>query len=250
MSPHVLALAATTSAQDSGLFDVLIPAFEKADSQYQVRVMAVGSGEALRLGERKGADVLLVHSPRAEASFMEAGHGELRRSVMYDEFVIVGPVSDPAGIRGEKSAVEAFRRVAHDKVAFVSRGDDSGTHRREVDLWARAGVEPDGRWYRKASRGMGEMPRLASEQGAYTLTDRSTYLSLRDQLDLEVLVQDDPLLRNPYSVIVVRDAANIEGARDFADWLASEPAQRLIGSFGAKRFGRPLFTPDAQPPGD
>lgn len=244
-SPAPLVLASTTSTQDSGLFDELLPAFEKAEPRYQIRLVAVGSGEALRLGERGDADVLLVHSPAAEAEFMKAGHGEARRPVMYNDFVVVGPAADPAGIRG-LTAAAAFRAIAGHGVAFASRGDDSGTHRKELALWKAAGVSPAGAaWYIDVGQGMGETLGVAAERGAYALSDRSTFLFMNHLGNLRILVQGDSTLFNPYSVIVVRGARNLAGARAFARWITSPSGQRLIGTYGKARFGRALFTPSA-----
>jgi len=239
-------LASTTSTEDSGLFEVLLPGFQRARPGYRVRVIAVGSGEALRLAERGDADAVLAHSPRAEERFMAAGHGESRRPVMFNDFVIVGPEADVAVIRGLSGAATAFARIAGSAAPFISRGDDSGTHARERLLWDAARIEPAGSWYLEAGQGMGAVLMMASEKQAYTLTDRGTYLSLRDRLELSVLVEGDPALRNQYSVIVVRGAANPDGARAFAAWITSPAAQQLIGEFGRERFGRPLFTPNAE----
>ncbi len=242
---HEIVLASTTSTEDSGLFEALLPAFRRAHPDYRVRVIAVGSGEALRLAERGDADVVLAHSPRAEEKFMAAGHGESQRPVMFNDFVIVGPEADGAAIRGLRDAASALARIASSSAPFVSRGDDSGTHAREREVWAAAGVRPTGSWYVEAGQGMGAVLMMASEKQAYTLTDRGTYLSLRDQLLLTVLVEGDPALRNQYSVIVVRGAVNLEGGRAFTRWITAPPAQKLIGEFGLERFGRQLFTPNA-----
>lgn len=223
-----------------------MPAFRRADPRFRVRAIAVGSGEALRLGARGDADVLLVHSPRAEEEFMAAGFGESRRHVMSNDFVLVGPPDDPAEVRGLGDAAAALRRIAEARAPFVSRGDESGTHAKERELWAAAGIAPAGPWYLEAGQGMGAVLVLANERGAYTLSDRGTYLTLRDQLRLTVLVEGDDRLKNEYSVIVVAGAANAEGARAFADWLISEEAQRLIGAFGVERYGRPLFVPSTE----
>lgn len=241
-------LATTTSTQDSGLLDGLVPTFEE-QTGYRVKTIAVGSGQALRLGAEGEADVLLVHSPEAEAEFMAAGHGIDRRLVMHNEFVIVGPPDDPAGIRGLASAEEALARIAAAEALFISRGDDSGTHARERKLWQEAGIVPGGRWYQETGQGMGQTLIIASQKGGYTLTDRGTYLAQRRNLELEVLVEGDPGLFNVYHVIVVNPAKhpriNAEGARAFAQFITSTQAQEVIRSFGAERFGEPLFTPDA-----
>jgi tungstate transport system substrate-binding protein len=238
-------LASTTSTQDSGLFDELIPAFEEAYPEYRVQVIAVGSGEAMRLGEEKAADVLLVHSPAAEEEFVANGFGTERQDVMYNDFIIVGPADDPAGIKGMTSAADAFTQIAESESTFVSRGDESGTHAKEKTIWEAAALEPNGDWYQSAGQGMGEVLRISSEQGAYTLTDRATYLSAQDTLDLEIMVEGDEALFNQYGVIPVTDANNQEGAQAFADWIVSPEAQELIGSFGVEEFGEPLFVPNA-----
>jgi tungstate transport system substrate-binding protein len=244
--PSEIILASTTSTEDSGLFEAILPAFRGAHPEYRVRVIAVGSGEALRLAANGDADVVLAHSPRAEEEFMAAGHGESRRPVMYNDFVIVGPAEDPARVCGFLDAPSAFACIARHGLPFISRGDDSGTNARERELWSAAGLEPSGDWYREAGQGMGAVLMMASERGAYTLSDRGTFLSLRDRLRLEVVVEGDPRLRNQYSVIVVRDASNLEGARAFAEWMTSTAGQEAIGAFGVERFGRALFVPNAR----
>jgi tungstate transport system substrate-binding protein len=244
--PTEIILASTTSTEDSGLFEAILPAFRRAHPDYRVRVIAVGSGEALRLAARGDADVVLVHSPRAEEEFMAAAHGESRRPVMYNDFVIVGPAGDPARVCGFLDAPSALACIARHGSPFISRGDDSGTHARERELWAAAGVEPAGDWYREAGQGMGAVLMMASERRAYTLSDRGTFSSLEDRLRLDVVVEGDPRLLNQYSVIVVRDASNLEGARSFADWITSIAGQETIGGFGVESFGRPLFVPNAR----
>lgn len=237
-----LVLASTTSTQDSGLFDVLIPAFEEAYPQYKVEVIAVGTGEALKLGENKDADVLLVHAKAKEEAFVEAGFGTERHDVMYNDFIIVGPAADPAGIKGMTSP-EAFKKLATDaKSTFVSRGDDSGTFTKEMSIWkaAEEATPTPGGWYQSAGKGMGDVLKMASEQGAYTLTDRATYLTLKDTLDLEILVEGDKALFNQYGVIPVTDATNAEGAQAFMDWILSD-GQSVINEYGVEKFGAPLF---------
>ncbi len=237
-------LATTTSTYDSGLLDVLVPIFEK-QTGYRVKVIAVGTGAALRMGERGDADVLLVHAPEAEEAFMAAGHGLDREFVMYNDFVIVGPPDDPAHIRGLDDAVEALRRIARAQVLWLSRGDDSGTHKKEMALWREAGVAPQGAWYQETGQGMGATLTIASDKGAYTLSDRGTYLYLRHTLRLDILVEGDPRLFNVYHVIVVNPAkhpnVNVEGARAFADFLTSPQVQDIIRSYGVDEFGEPLF---------
>ena len=247
---ETVVLASTTSTEDSGLFDELLPAFEKSNSKYRIVVVAVGSGEALAIARRGDADVLLVHSPAAESTFMAEGYGDARRGVMYNDFVIVGDSSDPARIRGLRDAGLALAQIARAHAPFVSRGDQSGTHTKELALWKAAGVSPVDssagvRWYMDAGQGMGETLRIANERRAYTLSDRGTYLATRNSVALQILVEGDPRLRNPYSVITVRKAKQKVGAQRFADWIISDSAQRLIGSYGAARFGQPLFIPDA-----
>ena len=245
-----IVLSSTTSTEDSGLFDVLIPAFEAAHPSLRVRVLAVGSGQALELGRRGDADVLLTHAPTAESVFVAQGHGEARRAVMYNDFVLVGPAADPAGVRGESDAAAALARIAAAVAPFISRGDDSGTHRKELDLWEAAGLggpEARGPGYLEAGQGMGEVLRVAAEKEGYTLSDRSTFLFLRD-LPLEVLLEGDPRLTNPYGVIVVRKAKNRAGGRAFADWITSPAGQAVVGDYGRARFGQPLFFP-GEPPG-
>lgn len=244
-----LILASTTSTRDSGLFDELIPEFER-QTDYNVKTIAVGSGAALKMGERGDADVLLVHSPEAEEELMAAGHGVDRRLVMYNDFVIVGPSSDPAGVRGMESATQALQAIADKGSLFISRGDESGTHRRELGLWKGVGLDPSGRsWYQEAGVGMGEALMIASNKAAYTLSDRGTYVRLSERLSLEVLVEGDPELLNIYHVIRVNperhSGLKVEGAKAFADFLVSAETQEMIGTFGVEEFGQPLFIPAA-----
>lgn len=239
-------LASTTSTQDSGLFDVLLPAFEAAYPQYTVKAIAVGTGEALKLGEQKDADVLLVHAPASEKKFVEDGFGTERFEVMYNDFVLVGPATDPAGVKGAGDAAEALGMIAAAEAKFVSRGDDSGTHKKELGLWESAGVEPAGDWYEAVGQGMGEVLRIASERLAYTLTDRATYLNLKENLDLEVVLEGDEALFNQYGVIPVTDATNLQGAQDFAAWITSPDGQAVIETYGVEEFGQPLFVPNAK----
>lgn len=244
--PRQIILASTTSTEDSGLFDELIPAFEAAHPQFDVQVIAVGTGEALELGRRTDADVLLVHAPAAEKEFVAQGYGLERREVMYNDFVIVGPPDDPAGVRGLTDVNEALRRITSAGAPFVSRGDDSGTHKKEMELWRAAGIEPTRPAYLDAGQGMGEVLRIASERRGYTLTDRATYLFLQHALSLEVLVEGDERLFNQYGVLPVKGARNTAGAAVFTDWITSPEAQALIGRYGTDRFGQPLFVPNAR----
>lgn len=242
-----LILATTTSTQDSGLLDELLPQFTR-DSGWQVTTLAVGSGQAIELGRRGEADVLLVHSPAAEQAFVAEGTAGRRRLVMHNDFVLVGPAGDPARVRGLDST-GACGRIAATQALFVSRGDGSGTAAREEDLWKRAGIAPAGSWYQATGQGMGATLRVASEKAGYTLSDRATYLAQRETLALDVLSEGDPALLNVYHVIEMTAGAGArvrpDGARAFADWIVSPAAQEQIGRFGQAEFGQPLFTPDA-----
>jgi len=242
-----LLLATTTSFQDSGLLDVLVADFARKTG-YRVKATAVGSGAAIALGARGNADVVFAHSREAEERFMAEGNGERRLLVMHNDFVIVGPRTDRAGIGG-RQALDAFRAIAASRAPFISRGDDSGTHAFERGLWKSAGVAPSGEWYVEAATGMGQTLQIASEKAAYALADRGTFLARRGALALEILVQRDPPLVNPYHLMTVKAAkfprVNAPGANAFADYLVSAETQRLIGSFGIDRYGEPLFYPDA-----
>jgi tungstate transport system substrate-binding protein len=242
-----LILATTTSTQDSGLLDDLLPAFT-ADTGWQVKTLAVGSGQALELGRRGEADVLLVHSPAAEQKFVAEGSTGRRLLVMHNDFVLVGPAADPAKIKGATS-VDAMHKIAATQSVFISRGDDSGTNAKEKDLWAKAAVVPGGAWYQATGQGMGQTLRVASEKAGYTLSDRATYLAQRDTLTLQVLSEGDPGLLNVYHVIEMTTKAGErvqpDGAKAFADWIVSGPAQQRIATFGQAEFGQPLFFPDA-----
>lgn len=244
---EVLTLATTTSTRDSGLLDALLPMF-KEQSGVEVKLVAVGSGQALELGRRGDADVLLTHSPQAEEEFMAGGFGEERRPVMYNDFILVGPQADPAKVKGVASASEAFLQIARSTSAFVSRGDESGTHQTEKEVWKRVGVVPEGGWYIRAGAGMAEALRMASEKGAYTLSDRPTFLAQRPKLGLILVGAGDPLLRNNYSVIVVHPGkhphVNHRAARQFARFLLSEEVQRRIAQFGVAEYGELLFFPN------
>lgn len=246
-----LILATTTSTQDSGLLDYLLPFFEE-ESGAKVDVIAVGSGQALKLGEDGNADVLLVHSRAKEVEFMAANHGVRREDVMYNDFVIVGPQDDPAGIQGSAGAAEAFQKLSESGSAFISRGDESGTHSKEKAIWKAAGIEPAGDWYVSAGQGMGEILTMADEQQAYTLSDRATFLSRsKEGLELVILVEGDKALFNPYGVIAVNPDKNpaiqTDLANQFIDWLISVPVQEKIEQFGLAEFGQSLFVPDSQP---
>lgn len=241
-------LATTTSTQDSGLLDVLIPIFE-GRSGYTVKTVAVGTGQALKMGEDGNADVLLVHAPAAEKELMKGGFGVERLLVMHNDFVIVGPADDPAGIKGDVSAVEALVKIASAAAAFVSRGDDSGTHKAELALWKSGEIDPQGDWYIESGQGMAATLKIAGEKAAYTLTDRATYLATREGLGLEILVEGDPVLLNVYHVITVNPEkwpkVNNAGATAFAQFLIDGETQKVIGEFGVDKYGQPLFFPDA-----
>ncbi|PYO41904.1 MAG: tungsten ABC transporter substrate-binding protein [Gemmatimonadetes bacterium] len=246
-------LATTTSTRDAGLLDSLLPVFERRTG-YRVKVIAVGSGQALAMGRRGDADVVLSHAPEAERLLVDSGYFVRRRLVMHNEFLVVGPASDGAGLRGLSDAVAAFRRIADRAVPFVSRGDQSGTHQRELALWKRAGLPgaPRGDWYVESGQGMGATLQLADEKRAYTLTDRATYLAWRDKLQLVPMVEGDSLLYNVYHVLELNphNAAriNVAGGQALADFIVSAEAQALIGQFGRSAFGQSLFVPDAGKP--
>ncbi len=248
---RTLILATTTSTQDSGLLDDLIPRFEK-QTGITVKTIAVGSGQAIAMGKRGVADVLLVHSPEAEKALVAEGSGVNRRIVMHNDFILVGPAWDPAAIRSH-AAMEALQRIAAAKATFLSRGDNSGTHAMELKLWKAAGVTPDGQaWYQQTGQGMGQTLAIAAEKRAYTLSDRGTYLALQKKLGLAILHEGDPSLRNVYHVIEVNPArfprVNAAAARAFADFLVSKDVQARIKEFGIATFGSPLFFPDAGSP--
>lgn len=241
-------MATTTSTRDSGLLDVLIPVFE-AKTGLIVKSIAVGTGQALEMGTRGEADVLLVHAPSAERPLVENGTASSRRLVMHNDFVIVGPTGDPAGAAAADGAVAAFGAVAAAGEMFVSRGDNSGTHTMEKNLWAAAGIAPSGnRWYQEAGLGMGDTLAVTSEKQGYTLTDRATYLARKATLDLEIVCEGDPVLLNLYHVMEVSSKkfakVNAKGAKAWADWLLTKEAQDLIAAFGVDKYGEPLFFAD------
>jgi tungstate transport system substrate-binding protein len=241
-------LGTTTSTQDSGLLDELIPLFED-QTGYHLIPIAVGSGAAMEMGERGEADVLLVHSPAAEEEFMDAGYGINRHLVMYNDFIIVGPENDPAGVKDTSTALDAMRAIRDSESTFISRGDDSGTHKLELSLWEKAGIEPGGSWYQESGTGMGETLSIANERDAYTISDRGTFLSQGDRLDLVILSEGDKALINIYHVIAVNperyDTINSVGAQAFIDFMLNPATQTVIGDFGTEEFGQALFTPCA-----
>lgn len=239
-SGEIIVLASTTSTQDSGLLDALTAAFENGHPGLRVKVVAVGSGEALDLGRRGDADVLLVHSPQDEAKFMAQGHGLSRTTIMRNDFVVAGPRDDPASVRGSTGAAAAFRRIAASRAPFISRGDESGTHRRELSLWDEAGIAPGGDWYYEAGAGMAETLVIAAEKSAYVLSDTATLRATRSTL--ETPFSGDKTLVNLYSVIPVASARS-KAAGTLARWLVSPESLAVIGSFGKDRFGISLFEP-------
>jgi len=245
-----LILATTTSTQDSGLLDVLIPLFEE-QTDYTVQTVAVGSGQAMKMGEEGNADVLLVHAPASEVTFMENGFGKDRALVMHNDFVIVGPSSDPAEIKG-LAVANALKSIDESSATFISRGDDSGTHKAELSLWKKAGLDPKAEkpaWYLESGHGMGATLIIASEKSAYTLTDRATYLANKTNLQLDVLVEGDNSLLNVYHIITVNPdkwpKVNYDGALAFLKFMIAPSAQEVIGQFGVEKYGQPLFYPDA-----
>ena len=242
-------LATTTSTQYTGLLDVLIPIFEKKTG-YFVKTIAVGSGQAMKMGEKGEADVMLVHSPDAEKKFMTDGFGVNRQLVMHNDFILVGPGSDPAKIKGVKSSAEAMKMIAKAESLFLSRGDNSGTHAKEKTLWKKAEITPAGqKWYQETGLGMGQTLSVAAEKKGYTIADRGTYLSLKKNLGMDILVEGDAALLNIYHVIEVNSAkwpkANAAGAKAFADFMVSKNTQKIIKTFGVDKYGSPLFFPDA-----
>lgn len=244
-----LILATTTSTQDTGLLDVLIPIFEKKTG-YFVKTIAVGSGQAMAMGKKGEADVMLVHSQEAEKKLVAEGYGINRRLVMHNDYIIVGPPGDPAGIKGLKSGMEAFNKIASAQSIFMSRGDNSGTNAKEKAIWKSAGINPEGqKWYQQTGLGMGQTLSVAAEKKAYTLADRGTYLALKKNLGLDILVEGDAILLNIYHVMEVNPAkwpkVNAAGAKAFADFMVSRQVQRIIKTFGVDKYGSPLFFPDA-----
>lgn len=237
-------LATTTSTQDSGLLDVLIPPFEKKTG-YALKTIAVGTGQALTLGDRGEADVVLVHAPDLELQFLAKRNLINRRRVMHNDFVLVGPPADPAGIKGVKSAAGALKKIAERGALFLSRGDQSGTHDKEKSLWKAAGISPKGRWYIESGQGMGPTLTIAAEKGAYTLADRATHLAFKRRIQLVVLLGGDAALLNIYHVLEVSPArhprVNAAGGKAFADFMLSAAAQEMIKTFGVEKYGEPLF---------
>lgn len=241
-----LTLATTTSVQDSGLLEVLLPPFETGN-RCRVKVIAVGTGQAIRLAKEGNVDAILVHDPLREEVFVKEGYGVKRYNVMYNYFAIVGPEEDPAGIRGEREGVGALKKIVASKSTFISRGDDSGTHGKERELWRIAGIVPAGYWYIEAGTGMVGTLRIANERRAYTLTDRGTYLAHRKELDLTIFVEGDENLYNPYSIIPVSGEkyphVNYQLAMKLIGFITGVEGQDIIRTYGQKEYGQPLFFP-------
>jgi tungstate transport system substrate-binding protein len=243
---NILRMATTTSTENSGLLKYLLPEFTK-DTGYQVHVIAVGTGKALRMGSDGDVDVVLVHARKAEDKFVKSGAGEKRYSVMYNDFVLLGPPDDPAGLKKASSAVDALARIAKTHSLFVSRGDDSGTNKKELNLWKEAKIKPHGKWYREAGQGMGKVLQMSDELKAYTISDRGTWIAYRDKSGLKVLYQGDPVLFNPYGIIAVNPKkypdTNYAGAQALIAWITSDKGQNLIKNYTIA--GTQLFTPSA-----
>lgn len=242
--PQILRLATTTSTDSSGLLTRLLPAFEQR-FDYRVHVIAVGTGKALRMGRDGDVDLVLVHAPAAEKKFVDEGFGVNRRQVMYNDFIIVGPASDPVGILNMSGATDALARIAKKQAPFISRGDDSGTHKMERALWKTAGIEPTGHWYKEVGQGMGKVLQIAGELDAYTLTDRGTWLAMQGKSPLNIVVQGDERLFNPYGIIAVNPARypeiNYQGAMALIGWITSADGQAMIRDFQIN--GEKLFSP-------
>lgn len=245
-----LKMSTTTSTENSGLLKVLLPPFEQKFN-VKVDVIAVGTGKALELGKNGDVDVVLVHARANEDKFVAEGYGVDRRDVMYNDFIILGPKDDPAKIKESKSAIEAFKKLSDAQVTFVSRGDKSGTDIKEKDIWKAAEIKPQGKWYQEAGQGMEQVLTMASEQKAYTLSDRGTYLALKGKLELEILYAGDKALYNPYGIIAVNPQkfahANYKMAKQLIDWITGEEGQKIIREFGKDTVGEPLFYPLAIP---
>lgn len=245
-----LILATTTSTQDSGLLDYLLPLFTE-DTGYTVKTIAVGTGKALQMGRDGEADVLLVHAKSDEEKFVEEGDGTERHDVMYNDFILVGPKEDALKLKEQfgNDIAGGLKAISDNMATFVSRGDDSGTHKKELAIWKSADIEPAGDWYLSAGSGMADVLKIADEKQAYTITDRATYLSMQEDLGLDILIEGDENLFNQYGVIPVNpekgETINNEGAVAFMEWILSEKGQNLIKEFGVEEYGQPLFIPNA-----
>jgi tungstate transport system substrate-binding protein len=243
-----LKISSTTSTDNTGLFGALNPPFEKRFN-CRVDVIAVGTGKALKIGEAGDVDVVFVHARAAEDKFIADSHGVNRRDVMYNDFIIIGPEEDPAGIKGFKDAKKALAAIAEKSAPFISRGDDSGTHKKELTLWKKAGIAPKGKWYAEAGQGMGAVIQIANEKKAYALADRGTYLAYSEKVDLAILCEGDNDLFNPYGIMAVNPAkfpeVNYVLAMAYIGWVTSQEGQKIIREFGVEKFGQPLFKPEA-----
>lgn len=244
-------LSTTTSTQDSGLLDFLLPIFTE-ETGYEVKTIAVGTGKALQMGKDGEADVLLVHAKSDELKFVEEGHGTERHDVMYNDFILAGPKNDPLKLKENypNNILEGLRNIANEKFDFISRGDDSGTHKKELSIWKAAEIEPSGDWYISAGSGMADVLKIAGEKQAYTIADRATYLSMKFDLDLDIVIEGDDNLFNQYGVIPVNpdkhEDINHDGAVAFMNWLLSERGQELIKQYGVEEYGQPLFIPNGK----
>ncbi len=240
----IIILATTTSTRDSGLLDLVIPVFEK-ETGYIVKTIAVGTGKALAMGKRGDADVLITHAPTAEKPLIEEGWLTDRTQFMHNDFIIIGPAADPAQVRQATGAAGALKQIARARASFLSRGDNSGTHKNERILWKKAGLAPQGSWYIESGQGMGATLRIASEKNAYALSDRATYLNLHKTLASKILFDGDPSLLNKYSIMLVNSSrhlrVNAKGAKSFHSWVLSDEARKLIADYGKDQFGQPLF---------
>lgn len=238
-----IVLATTTSTEDSGLLDVLLPAFQEKTG-VSVKVVAVGTGQAIKMGEDGNADVLLVHSRPDEDNFVDDGYGEYAHDLMFNQFYLVGPPDDPANVKQAASLRDAFKQIAEKQALFISRGDDSGTHKKEKSIWKEADIQPAGDWYLSAGQGMGATLQMAEEKKAYTLTDEATFLQRK--LSLQPLLTGDPLLHNPYGIMLVSSSEKKEAGKQLIDFLVSPEGQQLIGSFGVEQYGKSIFQPSAK----
>jgi len=246
--PKEVILATTTSTQDTGLLDALLPVFEK-DSGYNVKVIAVGTGQALAMGERGDADVLLVHAPSSEKKLVDSGVAINRQLVMHNDFILLGPSSDPAGVKGSTTAVDALTKIYQKGSPFISRGDDSGTDKLEKALWKKANLDPKGQpWYEESGQGMGATLQIANQRDAYIISDRGTFMAAKS-LSLTIVLEGDPALLNVYSVMEVNpekfDLVNGDGGKAFAAFIVSEKGQAIVKDFGVEKYGKPLFIADA-----
>jgi tungstate transport system substrate-binding protein len=250
--PQSIILSTTTSTQDSGLLDYLLPKFTE-ETGIEVKTVAVGTGKAIEMGKNGEADVLLVHDTKSEEEFVKEGFAKERHNVMYNDFVLVGPKDDKLKLKevsGDEKIKQGLNSIYENKGTFVSRGDDSGTHKKELRLWEAASLKPEGDWYISAGSGMGEVLKMASEKQGYTLSDRATYLAMKDSLDLDIVIEKDTNLNNQYGVMVVNpekfENLNSEGAKKFEEWILSEETQKLIGEFSKDKYGESLFIPNAK----